>query len=375
MRHYSPCLLFLLCALASCGGSSALQQPDPVGIPTAELGQPAAAGRDGIPFPQDGVQPWEQVDARGFVIPQSSRGLSALTADSEFVPGIERFLEGGGFSNAGEATRLASPAGGAVAYAMYRLTLAGRQPGVITVDANLRTAASEYYVAVADYGKQRWQWSGPFAEAQLTLDINGGDAISLSGNAFVLVAAHDGSEIDIVGVGATPLDAGDTAAPPAPAAPSVTAVRGGLELTWVPVIAADLAGYRVHYSDVPFSGAAAPGVQTLPFLENTTRLVLARPAKQTYVALSAVDISGNASALSPRANALPKGGALSGVALTTSSVSGTTSGWRLTKSPRSCSHRRCGSWAACLSSLTRGPVWRNASPAATTPTVTVGRIS
>lgn len=321
MRYY--CLittcLGLLVILDSCGSSSLKPTPVP-----GQFSPPPTVAVSGIPFPKDGVQPWEKTDAAGHVAPPAHRqSSSALGPSSEFHPGIERFLEGGGVSDLGEATKLDSPTGGPAAYALYRFTLGGAEPGVVTVDANLHGAGASYFVAVADYQSERWHWTGPFTDAQVALPVSLVDATSAQGNAFVAIAAYGGSQLDIVGVGVTPVAAGDTTAPPAPATPVATPVAGGIELAWIPVVAADLAGYRVYYSNAPFIQATGFGVQALPYLEGTTRLILPAPAGRiTYVALSAVDANGNESALSPKAFTQPLPGAPPAIQLTTSIISG-----------------------------------------------------
>jgi hypothetical protein len=106
------------------------------------------------------------------------------------------------------------------------------------VDLNLRNRSddspSEYYVGLADYGSEAWQWHGPFTDGQVRLGMTAG-MLSGLGNAFVALVAYDGADFDVVGLGINPADGGDTNAPPAPNAPSVTPIDGGLLLEWLPV--------------------------------------------------------------------------------------------------------------------------------------------
>ena len=53
--------------------------------------QPAVTWPDGLP--EDQLQPWETMDANGYVIPP--RRASNLNFDSIFAAGIERYLEAG----------------------------------------------------------------------------------------------------------------------------------------------------------------------------------------------------------------------------------------------------------------------------------------
>jgi hypothetical protein len=59
---------------------------------------------------------------------------------------------------------------GSTAHAIYRLVLAGKEPGALSVDANVTTGAG-YYIGLADYGNNRWQWAGPFTEHHTCFDL------------------------------------------------------------------------------------------------------------------------------------------------------------------------------------------------------------
>jgi hypothetical protein len=284
-------LLFL--PLASCGGSDRLEsstlQPNQPATPApSDQGWPTA-------LPQDGVQPWE-------------RAGSAINLDSEFAAGVERFDEGGTagsvISEDGEALVISSGLAGNrdLGFAIYRLPLAGGELGALSVDANLATASTSYYVGLADYAVNHWRWFGPFSENAIRLGgglIPAGDYTSELGNAFITVLTENGSAVDVIGVSVNPADSGDTAAAPVPGGLSVSAVDGALEAQWNSVIAADLAGYRVYFSSSSFSSPADAGVQSLPSLQSLTRVLVPAPgAGPLFVAVSSVDLSGNESALS-----------------------------------------------------------------------------
>jgi hypothetical protein len=59
-----------------------------------------------IALPQDYQQPWEELDASGYVIPEATteRFASALNANSEFRTGVDRFSETGDVSNLDQAS-------------------------------------------------------------------------------------------------------------------------------------------------------------------------------------------------------------------------------------------------------------------------------
>jgi PKD repeat protein len=297
MRIAATGWLLLLGLVLSAGCGSAPTQPALPGPQAAPSG-----GLDAVP--RDGVQPWERVGPDGLIVPgDAARWASAFPQDSLFTPGVERFDDGGSAVDNGEACALTAPAAG-LSYALYRFTLGGGEPSALAVDANLLPVGAkraEYWVGVANYGRGRWEWHGPMPEAQVTLTLNKTDSYtSPLGNTFVAVAVHDGAQLDVVGVTVTERDSLDTTAPPAPGAPSASVVDGGLELSWTGVIAADLAGYRIYWSEQSFSATSDSGVSALPWVEGTTRTVLPlRLDRDNYYALSAVDVQGNESALSP----------------------------------------------------------------------------
>jgi outer membrane protein assembly factor BamB len=306
------CLLVFVSLIASCGTSH----------PNHLKSEPGNGIDSQIPvsalqaLPIDGVQPWEVVDLRGYVLPAAQHLTSALPPSAQFTPGVERFLEGGTVTDLGEATSINSGANGQrnLSYAIYRLTMGGTQPGTLALDVNLHQQTtgqpSTYWVAISDFAAERWKWKGQFADGQAVLDLPSGDYLSALGNFFVVIAAYDGAKIDVVGLTASDLDNLDTAAPPIPATPSAVPVIGALELSWAGVVASDLAGYRILYSYQPFSAPTDVGVRNWPLLENTERMVLPLLPRTAFLAIQAVDLNGNASGMSPLTSALPLPGSI-----------------------------------------------------------------
>jgi hypothetical protein len=255
-----------------------------------------------LALPSSGVQPWETVDSRGFVIPQQGRSTSAFAPDSYFVPGVERFSEVGNVTDKDE-TSVVVAGSNSISGGIYRFPMGGVQPGAWAVDVNLHEAdgkLSRYWVGTSNYGRRGWDWHGPYSDSQVTkVVVAGSNNLSGSGTFFIAVVADGEALFDIVGVSVSPLDDTDTTPPPTPAAPSVTAISGGLELSWADVIAADLAGYQIYWSYSPFDDPSDNGVNKVALLENTTRTVLpVQWTRDVYVALSAVDVNGNESTLS-----------------------------------------------------------------------------
>jgi len=314
------CLILLGLALAACGQSTRSE---------LERGELAAAAGASWPasLPLDALQPWEQggppLSASGRAGGAGLRSASALGESAEFAAGVERFSEGGDVLDQGEASRLQSGSAGSgeLSFALYRLPLNGAQPGALAFDVNLRArsdgSSSAYYVGLSDYAKGGWEWHGPYSDHHVRLartasagpDVfAGSNYLSPLGNLFVTLVAFDGNSFDVLGISAEAADSADTTAPPAPAGLSATPVAGGLALQWNDVIAGDLAGYRIYHSNTSFTDPQAPGVLSASYVEGTTRFMLAPLAGTQHVRISAIDASGNESALSNEVSAAPLAG-------------------------------------------------------------------
>ncbi|MEZ5337090.1 MAG: PQQ-binding-like beta-propeller repeat protein [bacterium] len=289
-HRFSPAILSLLLALAACAG-----QPltDPAPLPEVTTTTMPMA------LPQDALQPWETA---------SPHGTRALSTGTELQSGSQRFLEGGSVADNGLAARLEGQPG-APAWAMYRLPLAGQLPGVVSVDANLQPGAG-IMLGLADYATGRWRWSGPYSEGQLRLSVADLPGLrSPSGNLFVVALATPGSVMDLVCVGVDGADPLDGTAPPVPQGLSVQGLPGALRLSWDPVSAPDLAGYRVYWSHASFINPQSAAVHSLPLLTGRTELQLPMEPRRCWLRLASVDISGNLSAASDMLSVLPLPGA------------------------------------------------------------------
>jgi PKD repeat protein len=284
-------LVLLLITFTACGTSS----PDP--SPVQEMNR---LGRIGLP--KDGQQPWEQLDAAGHVIPARTASAAAGGFSSA---GVDRFADSGA-TEVGEALHLSAPATG-VAMATYRFALGGNGPGALAVDVNPAPGDS-YYIGLGDYAADIWQWHGPYTDAQITLRLDSAaNYISPLGNAFISVVVHDGASADVVNISVATSNPSDSTAPPAPAAPQLTEAQGGLQATWPPVVAADLAGYNLYFSYSPFTAVTENGVKSIGYLEGTTTTLLRTLKRVVWVAVGAVDTSGN-EALSAVSTAFAGGG-------------------------------------------------------------------
>ncbi|HES57978.1 MAG TPA: hypothetical protein ENO21_00950, partial [Firmicutes bacterium] len=317
--------LLLMLLVAACGGE---QSAPLTAAPETPGGQDISPELAGWPagLPVDGVQPWETVGPDGFVVP-NEKSSSSITFDAEYASGIDTFTQGGSVVNAGGVLAVDSGSAGSgdTSWAIYRFVLGGQAPGALGTDINLRNRSdgtpSAYYIGLADYGSGSWDWHGPFTDGQVRLGLNGGMLSSL-GNAFVAVVAHDGADLDVVGLGVDLADGGDTTAPPAPAAPNVTPIDGGLLLEWIPVVAGDIAGYNIYFSSSPLVDQFSTGARSIGYLQGATRHVLTGLSGKTYVRLTAVDISGNESAVSPLASGEPLAGAAPSIEVTVNSAIG-----------------------------------------------------
>ncbi len=306
-------LVVLFLGLLACGQGSK-RVPTLAGVGSQQAGAPATAEQPQVTWPQglpeDRAYPWEEVDANGKIVPP--KGTSNLNFDSIFASGIERHQEGGTVTPYGEALSLASGAAGegVVSYAIYRLPMGADQPGTITADVNVHNGSS-YYIGVGDYSVNTWHWYGPYAATHVRFNVPEAEYTSGLGNLMLAVVAYDGASFDVVAIGANARDIADAEAPPAPGAPTLTPVAGGVFAEWIEVVAGDLAGYRIY----------ADGEPVLDYIEGGTSVVI--PATdEVEVTLVAVDISGNESEPSDAATETPLAGDMPAVELTATAASG-----------------------------------------------------
>lgn len=303
LRLVSACAILTVILLASCGSDRTARLPES-SQPVGQL-QPAMEFPSGLPV--DGLQPWEE-----------TRAGSALDAQSEFTLGTQRFLEGGSVLDAGAASRIgdSSGAGDGMSFALYRLPMAGQQPGALAFDVNILPdgdfGPSSYYIGLSNYAAGRWEWHGPYSEHHVRLvrssqpgpDVFASeDYTSEFDNLFVNVLVHGSSQVDVLGISSDSLSGADAEAPPVPQGLAATGINGGVALTWNPVLAADLAGYRVNFSKQAFSAPDEAGVQHAGFVEGNTRHLLAGLSGEVHVRISAVDNNGNESMLSDEVTA------------------------------------------------------------------------
>jgi len=315
-------LIFIALLLFGCGGNDTGPISNNLDL-QSQVQETATTLPAGLPT--DFAQPWEELDENGRVI-------AAVNIDSEFMPGVERSIESAsGTADNGEAVRVTSgdSGSGTVSWVMYRVLMGGQQPGVVSVDANVGAQSdgspSEYHIGLANYGENRWDWYGPFTDSHVRLGTDaagGGDYLTDLGNHFVCVAAFDGAMVDVIGIGTNPYDGADSEAPPVPAGLYAIPTTGGLDINWDDVIAGDLAGYRLYYGDADFTSVDEAGVQRVGYLLGRGNHLLTGISAETYVRVSAVDISGNESALCTAVNATPLPGSGPDLRLGTSAVSG-----------------------------------------------------
>lgn len=133
----------------------------------------------------------------------------------------------------------------------------------------------------------------------------------------------------------------DGEAPQAPTGVDLVPTCGVLDISWDPNLEEDLAGYRVYYdtdsSGEPYDGVGSAQGSSPIFAGNVTsfRLTGLNPAQTYYVAVTALDESGNASDYSIERLAVPNDGAPpsapSGLAAEVASETALALAW--TKSP------------------------------------------
>ncbi|MCB1186083.1 PKD domain-containing protein [bacterium] len=288
--------------LISCASESSIEDISAPQISPEQI----LAEQSPVSLPADGVQPWEQLDASGHVIP-AERSASSININTDFTLGVERFSDSGDAVDNLDATRLNGTDSTGTSYAMYRVSMGSGQPGIVSVDANLLSGKG-YYVGLSDYGSGRWDWHGPFTDNHVRLQAvtnESGDLTSTLGNTFVSVLCPAGTSIDVVGVGVNQFDPVDTTAPTIRQGLTATPVPDGLLLEWIPVLDFDLAGYVVYHSRNTFTDPQAEAVSRLPYLEGSVRHVLTGLDGLTFVRVAAVDFSGNESLPSEITSAEP----------------------------------------------------------------------
>ncbi len=326
IRHFALAALLLLTACS--GKNAALPEGTQPLLPATATAQDWP-----VALPVDTVLPGEELNAAGKVQPQ--RSALSFDASTNFTRGADFDSAGGTVlvSSQGASFTSGSAGGRQLSFALYRIPLGGAEPGAVAIDANLRavtggTGRSSFYVGLSDYSQGRWNWSGPFSDNHVRLStavaVKGGTSyVSGLGNLYVALIAFDGADFDLVGVGVSPFDSLDSTAPSAPAALGVTASPGSFLVEWTPSAAGDLAGYRLHYSDASFASSTDPAVEHLEYLEGAAQHVLALPAGGArFFAVSAVDYSGNESALSNLDSAAAPVGAAPQLIVTSSNLAG-----------------------------------------------------
>ncbi|MCB1187857.1 PQQ-binding-like beta-propeller repeat protein [bacterium] len=270
-----------------------------------------------LPLPDDAEQPWE-------------RSALAIDSSSDFTAGRDWFSASSGVTENGEAARL-SGIGLQPAHAIWRIPLGGSQPGTLSADVNLldrgNGSPSSFYLGLANFASGRWDWQGPFTDSHVRLGLgkgigNGDSFLSSAQNIFAVILVPGDSRVDVLGIGLNAYDAADSEAPPQPAGLTAAAVRGGLELQWNPVIAADLAGYAIYYSDRAFTSPDSAGVRSVIYLEGSTHFLLDGLSSRTYLRISALDHSGNRSPASELVEALPLAGSAPPLVVETDLASG-----------------------------------------------------
>ncbi len=294
----------------------------PGGPATGSLGadtQATGPAQFPLSLPVDHAQPWDG---------QVQRGASDFDADSVWVPGSDYLQARGLFEGkAGDPSVLeidSTPAGGTnpLSYALYRLPMAGAEPGAISLDVNLSAAAQSpaagsgddaglvYWVGVANYASARWEWHGPMTDSAVRVAtaaaVKGGASyLSELGNAFVAVVSYDGPYIEVLGLGAAPYDSSDNLAPEQVAFSALNDRPGGLDYFYGRLEDSSIAGYQVYYSKQPFTAASKGSARRLAWLDNSSVIapvdqgLVSFPAQGSlYVAVAAVDLGGNEGPLS-----------------------------------------------------------------------------
>ena len=167
------------------------------------------------------------------------------------LPGKDFYDSSAGVQISGDRLILASSAG-VMRWAIYRFssTEIAQYPVELRVDVG--DDSDQYWLAMGDYTRSAWQFSGPFTDYGTFAVPPGHDFLSPQGYAYAAVITFDGArsvvdELELVMSQYPP--------PPAPTGLSATVLAGSVRLEWDSVDTPGLIGYNVYYALSSFAVA------------------------------------------------------------------------------------------------------------------------
>lgn len=180
-RWWLIAALLVMLGAASCGGSSSLDSGLTPGLQAGNSPASVQNGNAALPgIPHESGDPVRGVS--------TGEGSSTVLGDA--------FLQQQNGAVDGTSLRLESHEGeGGLAWALYRFEgLSGKKP-LSLVSQTAPDPDSKFFVAVANYTDQSWQWFGPYSlpEANINLEGSNDRYITELGNFYFLIVAEGGS--------------------------------------------------------------------------------------------------------------------------------------------------------------------------------------
>ncbi len=132
-------------------------------------------------------------------LPRDSAVRNSAAAGTMLAAGDAFFDSTGAVEAQAGMARITSGAPGARQYgaALYGIDLGGAAPSGVLVDifTNLapQDAGSSYWIGVADYAAERWDWHGPYVDSVTYLPLTGAGLASPGGNLVLAILAYDGA--------------------------------------------------------------------------------------------------------------------------------------------------------------------------------------
>ncbi|MCB1216944.1 hypothetical protein KDL44_06105 [bacterium] len=244
------------------GSSEGLVQHDGRQAPATPETDNGALSRDGISA--DGLPPLPEVNRR------ASRTVLV-------VPGKNAMQKSSGTSISGERLVVQAPAAG-IAWAMYGFSTAGGDEYAIELKSSVGDSPDQHYLAIADYGSNRWRWVGPYDASGTFMIPQDGEYIH-DGHVFVLGLTAGG---DRVVFDELELQLSTNPPPVPPTGLTATVQDGAVHLDWDASPSPGLLGYNVYYAEKNFSQAGESTVVRY-------NLSLIPPGADPHVELNEID--------------------------------------------------------------------------------------
>lgn len=230
--------------LAACGNGPGT--PGRLDSNLPEISQTGLRALDVQPEMEAGSLSRDGISADG--LPELPQPLRSASRTELVIPGKTTLQKSAGTSISGERLIVQAPAAG-IAWAMYDFNTAGNDEYAIELKTSVGDNPDQHYIAIADYGNQRWRWVGPYdGNGTFTIPQNG--QYIKSGHVYALVLASNG---DRVVFDELELQLSTNPPPPPPKNLVATVQDGAVHLAWDTVLTPGLLGYNIYFAEKQFS--------------------------------------------------------------------------------------------------------------------------